>query len=195
MRRGRTRACYRFGWQPRSTGRKRVTAVQIVWRAWGWNGLCPLLSGKALPFRPICPGFLLIRAAAKAMPSAARMRLLSSPRQRKGTAFPQSKRRSRRSALNSRIVIWTRVKAGSPGQGSPDRGLFSSDAPAATASRQSGWGALLPSPCPKQNCCYSTTAYLLAAGWHCRSLWLFARAQGFEVGFVFCSASHSLVED
>ena len=53
------------------------------------------------------PSFLLIRAAAKAMPSAARMRLVSSPRRRKGAAFPQSKRRSRRSALNSRIVIWT----------------------------------------------------------------------------------------
>jgi len=51
----------------------------------------------------------------KALPSAAWMRwLVSSPRRRKGAAFPQSKRRSRRSALNSRIVIWTRVRPCAP---------------------------------------------------------------------------------
>ena len=31
-----------------STGKRQDNAVQIVWRAWGWKGLCPLLCGKAL---------------------------------------------------------------------------------------------------------------------------------------------------
>src|ERR1039458_3706778 len=37
------------------------------------------------------------------------------------------------------------------------------DTPAATARRQSGLGSPLSSPCPKQNCCNSTTASLPSA--------------------------------
>jgi hypothetical protein len=33
------------------------------------------------------------------------------------------------------------------------------------------------------------------AGWRSRSLWLFARAQGFEVGFVLCPPGQPLVEN
>jgi len=73
----------------------------------GMEGALPPALRKGFAFPADLPSFLLIRAAAKALPSAARMRLVSSPRRRKGAAFPQSKRRSRRSVLNSRIVIWT----------------------------------------------------------------------------------------
>ena len=37
------------------------------------------------------------------------------------------------------------------------------DTPAATARRQSGWGRALSSPCPRRDCCKSTTANLPAA--------------------------------
>jgi hypothetical protein len=42
-------------------------------------------------------------------------------------------------------------------------GFLIRDTPAAPARRQSEWGAPLPSPCPRQYCCNSTTANLPAA--------------------------------
>ena len=81
-------------------GRMNITTAQDSGRTRFHTGLCPVLCGKALPFRLICPNFLLIRAAAKALPSAARMRFMRKGRLRKGAAFPQSKRRSRKSAAN-----------------------------------------------------------------------------------------------
>ncbi len=74
------------------------------------------LQGKALPFRPIAH----ILSSFAPPRWLARIRFIGGLPQRKGGAFPQGKRRSRRSLLGEQIVIWTSFGSAAPPRGRPE---------------------------------------------------------------------------
>jgi len=77
-------------------------------------GFAAPLCGRAPPFRAATRLFSHPRRAGGSASGAVRMRLDVRTALRAGAASPQSKRQSRRSSVDSKLLFWTRVMQNGP---------------------------------------------------------------------------------